>query len=62
MSKADLANERVQRSTGPDDALAYLATLSVAVVRAVADRNYVDPDGGRLTVARRIVADRWPTD
>ncbi len=58
---ADLANDRVQQGIDPETALAFLMTLHTHVIRDVADLNHLDPDGGRLTVARRIVADRWPT-
>ncbi len=62
-TQADLANDRVQQSTDPDSALAYLMTQHTSVIRAVADLNHIDPDSlGRLPLARAIVADRWPTD
>lgn len=54
-----LLNDTVQQSSNRDECATILKGALLSELREVCDLNYLDTEGDRKSLIRRILADRW---
>lgn len=57
-TRTEIMSDAFQQSADAMSARAILATASLPMLRALCDLNYLDTEGGRKTLAERLIADR----